>query len=100
MAKKSQSKPMKEILQRLDRFEHIETLVFDEKVILNEPVENWPVVDALISFFSTGFPLDKAIEYKNLRQTFLLNDLFSQYALQDRYEIDNKCLFLVFAIMY
>ncbi|KAL5019491.1 hypothetical protein ScPMuIL_002383 [Solemya velum] len=87
MAKKSQSKPMKEILHRLDRFEHIETLVFDEQVILTEPVENWPIVDALISFFSTGFPLDKAIKYKDLRQVFLVNDLFSQYALQDRREV-------------
>lgn len=34
MAKKSQSKPMKEILTRLDEFEYIKMLVFAEEVIL------------------------------------------------------------------
>lgn len=34
MAKKSQSKPMKEILTRLDEFEYIKMLVFPEEVIL------------------------------------------------------------------
>ncbi|KAK8789151.1 hypothetical protein V5799_021064 [Amblyomma americanum] len=35
MAKKSQSKPMKEILTRLEEFEYIKTVVFPEEVILN-----------------------------------------------------------------
>lgn len=34
MAKKSQSKPMKEILTRLEEFEYIKILVFPEEVIL------------------------------------------------------------------
>lgn len=34
MAKKSQSKPMKEILTRLEEFEYIKIIVFPEKVIL------------------------------------------------------------------
>jgi len=34
MAKKSESKPMKEILTRLDDFEYIQTLVFPEETIL------------------------------------------------------------------
>lgn len=34
MAKKTQSKPMKEILSRLREFEYIRMLVFDEDVIL------------------------------------------------------------------
>ncbi|KAL3885371.1 hypothetical protein ACJMK2_025442, partial [Sinanodonta woodiana] len=87
MAKKSNSKPMKEILSRLDRFEHIQTLVFEESVILNEPVENWPIVDAFISFFSFGFPLEKAIAYENLRRPFVINDMDAQYTLQDRREV-------------
>lgn len=34
MAKKSQSKPMKEILTRLQEFEYIKVIVFPEDVIL------------------------------------------------------------------
>lgn len=34
MAKKSQSKPMKEILTRLEEFEYIKIVVFPEEVIL------------------------------------------------------------------
>lgn len=34
MAKKSQSKPMKEILTRLEEFEYIKVIVFGEEVIL------------------------------------------------------------------
>ncbi|XP_063985900.1 inositol hexakisphosphate and diphosphoinositol-pentakisphosphate kinase 2 isoform X14 [Diachasmimorpha longicaudata] len=84
MAKKSQSKPMKEILTRLEEFEYIKILVFSEEVILKEPVEDWPVVDCLISFHSKGFPLDKAISYANLRNPFIINNLPMQYDIQDR----------------
>ena len=62
MGKKSQSKPMKEILNRLEEFELIRTIVFPEEVILNEPVSKWPICDCLISFHSKGFPLAKAGE--------------------------------------
>lgn len=34
MAKKSNSKPMKEILARLDEFEYIKTVIFPEETIL------------------------------------------------------------------
>ncbi len=34
MAKKTLSKPMKEILTRLEEFEYIKTLIFPESVIL------------------------------------------------------------------
>ncbi|XP_024884547.1 inositol hexakisphosphate and diphosphoinositol-pentakisphosphate kinase 2 isoform X12 [Temnothorax curvispinosus] len=84
MAKKSQSKPMKEILTRLEEFEYIKIIVFPEEVILKEPVENWPVVDCLISFHSKGFPLDKAINYASLRKPFIINHLPMQYDIQDR----------------
>ncbi|XP_074107628.1 inositol hexakisphosphate and diphosphoinositol-pentakisphosphate kinase isoform X11 [Cotesia typhae] len=84
MAKKSQSKPMKEILTRLEEFEYIKVIVFGEEVILKEPVEDWPVVDCLISFHSKGFPLDKAINYANLRKPFIINNLPMQYGIQDR----------------
>ena len=85
MNKKSQSLPMQEILERLSRFEHLNILVFDQEVILNHPVEEWPIVDALISFHSKGFLLNKAVKYVELRKPFVINDIYMQYQIQDRY---------------
>ncbi|XP_041630960.2 inositol hexakisphosphate and diphosphoinositol-pentakisphosphate kinase isoform X5 [Drosophila kikkawai] len=84
MAKKTQSKPMKEILTRLGEFEFIKLVTFEENVILREPVQNWPTCDCLVSFHSKGFPLEKAIEYAQLRNPFVLNNLHMQYDIQDR----------------
>ncbi|XP_048027459.1 inositol hexakisphosphate and diphosphoinositol-pentakisphosphate kinase 2 isoform X10 [Megalobrama amblycephala] len=87
MSKKSKSKPMKEILERLCLFKYITVVTFEEEVILNEPVENWPLCDCLISFHSKGFPLDKAVAYEKLRNPFVINDLDLQYFIQDRREV-------------
>ncbi|XP_069608505.1 inositol hexakisphosphate and diphosphoinositol-pentakisphosphate kinase 2 isoform X1 [Ranitomeya imitator] len=87
MAKKSKSKPMKEILERLSLFKYITVVIFEEDVILNESVENWPLCDCLISFHSKGFPLDKAVAYAKLRNPFVINDLNLQYHIQDRREV-------------
>ncbi|XP_073687474.1 inositol hexakisphosphate and diphosphoinositol-pentakisphosphate kinase 1 isoform X3 [Garra rufa] len=87
MMKKSKSKPMTEILERLCKFEYITVVIFPEEVILNEPVEKWPLCDCLISFHSKGFPLDKAVSYAKLRNPLLINDLNMQYFIQDRREV-------------
>ncbi|XP_019865972.2 inositol hexakisphosphate and diphosphoinositol-pentakisphosphate kinase isoform X2 [Aethina tumida] len=87
MAKKSQSKPMKEILTRLQEFEYIKVTVFPEEVILQKPVEEWPVCDCLISFHSKGFPLDKAISYAQLHNPYVINNLHMQYDIQDRRKV-------------
>jgi len=88
MEKKTLSKPMKEILTRLEEFEYIKTCIFTEKVILEvEPVEKWPLCDCLISFHSKGFPLEKSITYANLRKPLVINNLESQFAIQDRREV-------------
>ncbi|XP_047219094.1 inositol hexakisphosphate and diphosphoinositol-pentakisphosphate kinase 2 isoform X12 [Girardinichthys multiradiatus] len=87
MMKKSKSKPMTQILERLCRFEYITVVIFPEDVILNEPVDKWPLCDCLISFHSKGFPLDKAVSYASLRNPLLINDLNMQYYIQDRREV-------------
>uniref|UniRef100_A0AAY4D7X1 Inositol hexakisphosphate and diphosphoinositol-pentakisphosphate kinase n=1 Tax=Denticeps clupeoides TaxID=299321 RepID=A0AAY4D7X1_9TELE len=87
MMKKSKSKPMTQILERLCRFEYITVVIFPEDAILNEPVDKWPLCDCLISFHSKGFPLDKAVSYARLRNPLLINDLDTQYHIQDRREV-------------
>ncbi|XP_072004477.1 inositol hexakisphosphate and diphosphoinositol-pentakisphosphate kinase 1 isoform X3 [Engystomops pustulosus] len=87
MTKKSKSKPMTQILERLCKFEYITVVIMSEDIILNEPVEKWPICDCLISFHSKGFPLDKAVAYSKLRNPFLINDLDMQYFIQDRREV-------------
>ncbi|XP_026220650.1 LOW QUALITY PROTEIN: inositol hexakisphosphate and diphosphoinositol-pentakisphosphate kinase 2 [Anabas testudineus] len=87
MMKKSTSKPMTQILERLCKFDYIDVVIFPEEVILEEPVEKWPLCDCLISFHSKGFPLDKAVEYAKLRNPLLINDLNMQYFIQDRREV-------------
>ena len=84
MEKKSLSKPMREILTRLEEFEYIKTLIFPEHVVLHEPVERWPLCDCLIAFHSKGFPLDKSIQYTKLRRPYIINNLEEQFGIQDR----------------
>ena len=86
MDKKAQSKPMREILQRIP--EELFTIVyFGDDLILNQPIETWPVVEVLISFFSKGFPTAKALEYVKLRKPFMINDLEMEATLNDRRKV-------------
>ena len=48
---------MTEILERLCLFKYITVVTLEEDVILNEPVNDWPHCDCLISFHSKGTAL-------------------------------------------
>ena len=90
MRKKAKSKPMMEMLDRLTGFavdgrQEFATIFFDEETILHKPVEEWPLCEALIAFFSTGFPLHKAQGYAQLHPSIVVfNDLKEQEVLHDR----------------
>lgn len=55
--------------------------------IIQDPVEDWPICDCLISFHSKGFPLEKAIQYAQLRKPYVINNLHMQIDIQDRRKV-------------
>lgn len=87
MEKKVFSAPMGQILDRLQAFGEFETIYFGDKIILEDPIESWPICDCLIAFYSTGYPLEKAEAYAALRKPFLVNELEQQHLLHDRRKV-------------
>lgn len=73
-------------MQRLNP-DLFDIVVFGDNCILNEPIENWPVVECLIAFFSTKFPIEKAIEYVHLRKPYMINDLEMHGVLSNRRKV-------------
>ncbi|KFD48371.1 hypothetical protein M514_10783 [Trichuris suis] len=89
MHKKVRSKPMREILTRMRDYygDKLDIVVFDEQMIISQPVEEWPLCDCFISFHSHGFPISKAIEYIHMRNPYVINDLERQYDLLSRIKV-------------
>ncbi|XP_031109008.1 inositol hexakisphosphate and diphosphoinositol-pentakisphosphate kinase VIP2-like isoform X2 [Ipomoea triloba] len=87
MEKKVFSAPMGEILDRLQSFGEFEVVHFGDKVILEDPIESWPICDCLIAFYSSGYPLKKAEAYAKWRKPFLVNELEPQHLLHDRRKV-------------
>ena len=90
MEKKLASRPMKEILMHLSKTKEISILKFNDKMLFEEPIENWHKVDVLIGFYSNGFPLAKAITYVEKYKPKMINDLTVQNILWDRVKIMEK----------
>ena len=92
MEKKATSSAMIEMLNRLRSFSaaglrEFEIVMFPQDTILEKPVDEWPLCEVLIAFFSAGFPLKKAQEYAALRRPLVFNDLQKQEVLFDRLEV-------------
>ena len=80
MDKKAKSKPMREILQRLPD-ELFEIVYFGDDMILNKPIETWPVVEVsyLIKHIAARLPL-----YYNPSLVILGVDRVLFHSLPDR----------------
>ena len=88
MEKKTNSKPMEEILNRLKSFNnYFEIIKFSEDMIRNKSIDEWPRVDCLVSFYSNNFPLNKAQEYAKKYNPFLINNLDLQWDLMNRIKV-------------
>ncbi|KJP86142.1 hypothetical protein AK88_04193 [Plasmodium fragile] len=87
MESKVESAPMECILKRLAKSGDFNIIKFKEDMILNHDIDTWPIVDCLIAFYSTGFPLKKAIEYVKKYKPITLNNLSRQLILRSRLQI-------------
>ena len=54
------------ILDRLKGCGEFEIVIFGDKVIVEDPITEWPRCDCLLSWHSDGFPLKKVCMHKHL----------------------------------
>ena len=87
MPKKINSTHMRNILDNFQRFEEFNLIIFTEDIIFKTEIEKWPIVDALIIFYSDGFPYNKGLKYINYRKPFLINDFEMQKVFWDRVKV-------------
>ena len=67
MAKKIKAKPMQAIKRHLEFYNEFTIIIFEQEMIFNVPIDEWPEVDALIAFYSNGLPYSKVMDYVRLR---------------------------------
>ena len=89
MKKKIHSPHMQQILNFIKEFNDFDLIEFQEEMILNEKIENWPIVESMIVFYSTGFPYSKVLTYINLHKPFMPNDFEIQKVFWDRIQVMN-----------
>ncbi|KAF7683215.1 Inositol hexakisphosphate and diphosphoinositol-pentakisphosphate kinase [Astathelohania contejeani] len=70
------------LIRRLSR--KFQLVIFNPDLILHEPVESWPRLNTLITFYHTTLPFDKVVKYYKMYGVRTPNDLLMQYALFDR----------------
>lgn len=87
MRKKLESEPMVALLDLIKEDPYIKFVPFAEEMIIEAPVDEWPVVDAFLCFYSSKFPLEKAEKYVKLRKPFEVNKVSRQRMLWDRTKI-------------
>ena len=90
MPKKVNSKHMQKILENIKKFDEFKLVYFSKDLIFEGEIENWPIVESMIVFFSKRFPFKKVLEYIKLRKPFLVNDFEMQKIFWDRREIVRK----------
>eukprot|EP00923_Selenidium_pygospionis_P052442 GHVN01090770.1.p1 GENE.GHVN01090770.1~~GHVN01090770.1.p1 ORF type:complete len:494 (-),score=122.70 GHVN01090770.1:108-1385(-) len=87
MKNKVNGGPMKNLMKRLQKSGDFLTVVFDEDMILNDPVSVWPKVECFVCFYSAGFPLEKACKYTEIVKPVCLNDIHKQRLLRSRLDV-------------
>ena len=55
-------------------------------------LDNMIPIFSLLAFYSTGFPLDKAIVFANKYKPFMINDLEMQKVIRDREKVISMSL--------
>ena len=85
--KKMKTTHNKNIMARIEAFGDIEIVPFGDKVISNEPINNWPQCNVLICYYSDGFPFSKALEYIEKYNPCQINDAKCEIILRNRLSI-------------
>lgn len=89
MPKKMNSSTMDAMLERFESFGNFVIVRFDETILADTPAK-WPTVDVMIAFYSSGFPLEKAVTYAELHpHIFFITEPRNQRVLLDRRDVYN-----------
>ncbi|KAJ5074575.1 inositol hexakisphosphate and diphosphoinositol-pentakisphosphate kinase [Anaeramoeba ignava] len=87
MQRKIRSKPMQKILTEIKKNGNFKFIEFEEDLIKNKPIEEWPVCHGIIAFFSEGFPIEKVNDYIKKTGAWSPNDMSFQRTIMSRDQI-------------